>query len=179
MIIVGYPGIGKTWASRTTNGGIIDLDSVYFRDRDDDSGWLGGEKGLRNYIWLIKTLHFYGKTVLISSHKEVREALLAEKDINKKKICYICPDVPMKDAWLSRLYNRWISSTEKKDWFAYKRAIKNYENDVKDMISDRVYGVKVHIVSEEDLKNGLFLYLIRNRIIDYVPGMEVMNEDDD
>lgn len=172
MIIVGYPGIGKTWAARAGYDGIIDLDSVYFRDRDDDRGWLGGEKGLGNYIWLVKKLNSEGKTVLISSHKEVRDRLLAEKDIPRSEICYICPDVLMRDVWLARLYRRWIDTTEKSAWFAYRRAIKNYEKDISDMTSDRVYGVKVHIVDEKDLENGLLLYLLTHKIIKYRPGEE-------
>lgn len=178
MIIVGYPGIGKTWASKCSFNDILDIDSIYFRDRGSENGWLSDGKGLDNYIWLLKTLNLQGKTVMASSHKEVRAKLLDEKGIDKRDIVYICPDPTDKNAWLARLYNRWLDSTEMKDWYAYRRAIKNYELDTKDMISDREKGVRVLVVSEKDLDGGLLLYLIGKKIIKYRIGMEEVEEEE-
>lgn len=175
MIILGYPGIGKSTAAKKMDK-FIDIDSVFFRDRDDSAGWLGGKKGLNGYIWLLRKLNDDGKVVFGSTHKEVRERILKDEGIEKEDVVYICPKAEDKNAWISRLYNRWIDSTEMKDWYAYTRALKEYEKDIKSILEDADEGVRVIQVSEEDLEDGLALYLIRNRIIE---EKEEDDEDED
>lgn len=161
MIIVGYYGIGKSTAA-TKSPGIIDLESKYFRDRKDDLNWLGGKRGVRNYIWMASDLNKAGKIVLLSCDKEVRAELLSRKDIKQRDIIYICPNVEDKDSWMGLLYKRWQNSTEAKDWYAYTRASKNFEDDIKSMSND---NVRIDRITREEVEEGLYSFLVKKGIV--------------
>ena len=164
MIIVGYPGTGKsTMAKKCVE--VVDLESSVFRDRGSKDGWIGGDKGLNSYIWLATNLNDDGKVVCISSHKEVREKLLSDARVDVKDVCYICPKPSEKAKWISHLYDRWIKTTDMKDWYAYTRAQKSFDKDVESMLKDKEKGVKVVEIGVEDLKDGLMLYLIHKGIV--------------
>ena len=137
MILVGYYGIGKSTLCER-NPTFIDLESKFFRDRGNDAGWLGGKKGLNNYIWLIKTFNDSKRHVFVSSDSEIRFALLNEEGINRDDIVYICPEKTLKDIWLSKLYKRWIDTSDKKDWFSYIHATKKYADDIESMKRDHI-----------------------------------------
>ena len=137
MIFVGYYGIGKSSLCER-NPTFIDLESKFFRDRDNDAGWLGGKKGLNNYIWLVRTLNDSGRHVFVSSDSEIRFALLDEKGLDRNEIVYICPEKNLKDVWLSKLYKRWVDTSDKKDWFSYIRATKKYVEDIESMERDHI-----------------------------------------
>jgi len=176
MIISGYPGVGKTTASKHFYD-LVDIESKYFRSRDDGDGWIGGEEGLRRYIWLIRDLNNAGKVVLVSSHKEVRQRLIDDDGIDNEDLIFVCPRVEDESEWQAHLYQRWVDSTEMKDWHAYKRAIKYFKADIEDIMLDKDKGINVVTIKKDDLKEGLMLYLVKNRYVDYVNGMEEIIND--
>lgn len=167
MIIVGYYGIGKSFAAKEDIN-IIDLESKYFRDRDEEDEWLGGKKGVKSYIWLATDLSKSGKVVLISPNKEARQELLARADngeIRRSEIRYICPKPDDKDNWLRLLYKRWQDSTDRKDYYAYKRASKDYEYDIQDMVND---NMPIAWVTRSDVEGDGLYYFIKDNFSDVV-----------
>lgn len=166
MIIVGYYGIGKSEFCKTHQD-YIDLESKYFRS---DNGWLLGNKGLERYIWLIEDLNADGKKIFVSSLKEVRDELLKSKRIDPYvDMAYIYPYADLKDDWLSRLYNRWKESSNEKDWYAYKRAIKNFESDIESLIKDKGntldYPISKEILDKYKIEDAIkhFEFVLGNR----------------
>lgn len=162
MIIVGYYGIGKSFAAKEDIN-LIDLESKYYRDRDSEDGWLGGEKGLKSYIWLATDLSKSGKVVLISANEDIRKELLdrvERGEIRKAEVRYICPRPEDKDEWLSLLYKRWQDSTDRKDYYAYKRASKNYEYDIDSMKKD---NLPIAWIKRSDVEgSGLYSFIMDN-----------------
>ena len=137
MIFVGYYGIGKSTLCER-NPTFIDLESKYFRDRENDVGWLGGSKGLNNYIWLVRSLNDAGRHIFVSSDKDIRQFILNDKGIDKDQVVYICPEKTLKDVWLSKLYKRWVDTSDKKDWFSYIRSTKKFKEDIESMEADNI-----------------------------------------
>ena len=160
MIFVGYYGIGKSTLCER-NPTFIDLESKFFRDRNNDTGWLGGKsKGLNNYIWLVKTLNDSGRHVFVSSDGDIRFALLNEKDLDRNQIVYICPEKNLKDVWLSKLYKRWVDTSDRKDWFSYIHATKKFKEDIESMEADHIKTIWIKD-AEYDL-NDLISGVIKN-----------------
>lgn len=158
MIVIGYYGLGKSSVC-SENPGFIDLESKYFRE---EGSWLGGNSkvGLDRYIWLIEDLNAAGKTVFVSSLKEVRKAIFESKKIDSfLEVAYIYPDLNLKDEWLSRLYNRWKESSLQKDWLAYERATREYPTVIKEMKEEKGnlldYVITKDNIEDFDLKKAV------------------------
>lgn len=131
MIIVGYPGIGKsTLAGRES--GCIDLDSSDFRHVwpcDKSNSWYVG------YCKMAEVLSKQGFTVFVSSHEAVRNVLIARQ---VEDFALIFPSLELKDKWLKRLRTRAKKEdAEPKHVMAYERAVKYYEDDIGEMQRDR------------------------------------------
>ena len=97
MIIVGYQGIGKS--SIAGQNGIIDLESGNF--------WFAGKRRKEWYVYycnIAEHLSRQGYTVMMSSHKEVRDYL---KIYSKQSVYCIFPALELKDEWLKRLKDRY------------------------------------------------------------------------
>lgn len=98
-VISGFPGVGKSFLSTHPNLKISDSDSSKF-------SWI--EKGVRhpdfpqNYINHIKQCMETYDFVLVSSHKEVREAL----EVNGIEYTIYYPSIESKDIYIERYRNR-------------------------------------------------------------------------
>ena len=91
IIICGFAGIGKTYFGKTTNLNVIDLDSSQFSRTDFPN----------NYVKYVKQL-IGENIVMISTHKQVREAL-AKQNIN---FYLIYPSKDQKEDYINRYINR-------------------------------------------------------------------------
>lgn len=90
-VISGFPGVGKSSYVKK-NKDVQDSDSSKFDKAEFP----------QNYIQHIKKCIADGKTVLVSSHKDVRDALIKEK-IN---FTLVYPDKSLKDEYLKRYTER-------------------------------------------------------------------------
>lgn len=99
MIISGFPGVGKTYYSKNTKQSVLDSDSSTF-------SWI--KPGIRNpkfpenYIHHIKQNLDRFDVVLVSSHKTVRDALVA----NGLFFILVYPDRSLKCEYIQRFINR-------------------------------------------------------------------------
>lgn len=126
MIYVGYQGIGKSSISGKNN--CIDLESGNFwvdDKRVDD--WY------KIYVNIAEHLSNQGYRVFMSSHKVVRE------ELNNRGIEFttICPSLNLKEQWLNRLQERFDKTRSMKDFKALKNAEEMYEENIKDLTSER------------------------------------------
>ena len=128
MIIIGYPGIGKsTVCGRDT--GIIDLESSYFSQF--------GENWERNYVKLALELNRAGFDVCVSSHEKVIDDLIL-MTMPDDNVIAIFPDKSLKKLWIKKLDSRWRSSAGEglpryivdKNERALERAEKYFDKDI-------------------------------------------------
>ena len=103
-IILGFPGVGKTYLKEKFKGSdikVLDSDSSNF-DKSDFP---------RNYIEHIRSNIGKFDVILISTHEAVRKAL-HETDIIDKAVITVCyPGAHLKDEWTKRLRDRGNSDT--------------------------------------------------------------------
>ena len=131
MIVIGYPGIGKTTLS-AKNQKVVDLESSSFwKIYTTTENQLGTEKTRPDdwyiyYCQVAQNISSQGFTVFVSSHKEVRDWLATH---NEEPVCAIYPSPDIKDDWLRRLEGRYIVSNSDKDLKAFERAKVSYEED--------------------------------------------------
>lgn len=107
LVISAFPGCGKTYFykkfGRAFN--ILDSDSSEFSWVKDSEGHNTKERNPefpQNYIAHIKDNLNTAEVIFVSSHKEVREALV------KAKIHYVLvyPDISLKQEWIKRFVRR-------------------------------------------------------------------------
>lgn len=120
MIIIGYPGIGKSTLAKKKME-YIDLESCAFMvDGVRSANWHNV------YVQIAKHLSEQGYTVFVSSHAVVREAL---NGIGVPVgACY--PAIEMKDAWIDRLQRRYDESQTAKDYRALMNAKESFEQNI-------------------------------------------------
>lgn len=127
MIIIGFPGIGKSTLSRGIGGKYLDLDSSMFNMYN---------KKIKHwetpYARTAEYLSRKGFHVFVSSHPEVVKALQYSSEI--VIMCFPC--LELKTEWISRLKNRYILSQLTKDKRAIRRASMFYSQDISKMISE-------------------------------------------
>lgn len=119
MIIMGYPGIGKSTYSRESNERVIDLESSLFN------------KDYEQYVRVALDLESQGYIVFVSSHIEVGELLksaIKEDPDLKVGVCYPIRD--LRDQWLKKLKNRYKQTQLIKDMRAMKHCEEYYIADI-------------------------------------------------
>ena len=126
MIYVGYQGIGKSSISGKNN--CIDLESGNF--------WVDGKRiddWYKIYVNIAEHLSNQGYNVFMSSHKVVRD------ELNNRGIEFkaICPSLALKEQWINRLQERFDRTQSTKDFKALKNAEEMYEENIKDLTSER------------------------------------------
>lgn len=116
MIILGYPGIGKSSISKN-NVKYVDFDSSLFPK--DGNWWI-------NYVDKALDLNNQGYVVFMSTHKQVQE------EVCKRGIAalVIYPSLCLHDFWIDKLKDRYKQSKEDSDYRALKRCVQNYAEDI-------------------------------------------------
>lgn len=126
MIYVGYQGIGKSSISGKNN--CIDLESGNF--------WVDGNRvndWYKIYVNIAEHLSNQGYKVFMSSHKVIREEL-TNRGI---EFTVIYPSLKLKEQWIKRLQERYDRTRSTKDFKALKNAQEMYEENIKDLASER------------------------------------------
>ena len=126
MIYVGYQGIGKSSIAGKDN--CIDLESGNFWVDD-----IRNDNWYKEYCNIAEHLSNQGYKVFMSSHKIVRE------ELNNRGIDFIviCPSLTLKDHWVKRLQERFDRTRSTKDFKALKNAEEMYEENIKDLTSEK------------------------------------------
>lgn len=160
MIIIGFPGIGKSTLA-CNNYKFVDLESSYFKTPD-----------ARNDDWVVDYcqsavyLSLHGFIVFVSSHKAVRD-YLAKIHISEP-IVYIFPSERIKEQWVKKLEERYMNSGLDKDYRAFIRARDHYDDDIRELYSDDGISYKWIITNidynlEEEIEE-LFDYIRYSRL---------------
>ena len=127
MIIIGYPGVGKSYAARGSYK-VIDLDSVLQSGEERYGNW---------YLWcanIAVKLSKMGYVVCVSSHKDICFHLTETHE----NVVVAYPIVS-KEIWVKWLRRRWLlngfGDSNSPEYKAYKRAIQYYDDDIKQLKS--------------------------------------------
>lgn len=154
MIIIGFPGIGKSSVTRAYEGdtnttGYIDLES---------SNFIKDENWVKEYCDLAIDLEFQGYNVFVSSHKKVRE-YLAERQGIFPDIVEVFPAIYLYNEWMSRLLYRYSTNPSDKNYRAYKYMENNFHTAIEEMEQDKIIN-KIRITRENmnDLERAMADY---------------------
>lgn len=121
MIIIGYPGIGKSTLA-VGNNKYIDLESSLFNDNE-------GKKPkywYQTYCKIAEDLSTQGYIVFVSCHREVQDYLAASNEI--VALCY--PALELKNQWFQKLLNRYMLYTSDKNLAALTTSLKYYNTHI-------------------------------------------------
>ena len=139
MIIIGYPGVGKTIASNQFTN-VIDFNSVNIAkpkitssvsatltiQRDSDLTVDTKDLEKDTYCNLAESLSRQGYVVCVSSHEFVTKYF-----IKSKEEVYTCsPDKAMKTRWIQMLRRRYIEDDSVENYNAYLRAVDHFDEDI-------------------------------------------------
>lgn len=145
MIIVGYQGIGKS-SLAGRNYKYIDLESGNF--------WVDGKRAddwYKPYCQIAEHLSQQGYVVFTSSHEVVRNQLANSQET--VVVCY--PTIGLKDEWIKKLEDRYITSGLEKDYKALMNAKDRYVENIQELencglikmtISSMSYDLEASIV---------------------------------
>ena len=126
MIIIGFPGIGKSTLSRGIGGKYLDLESSMFSvNKEKIKNWEVP------YTRTAEYLSRKGFDVFVSSHPEVSKALEFCSEI--VVMCF--PSLDLRDEWITRLKKRFAESQLPKDKRAARHAAMNYVKDIQNMMA--------------------------------------------
>lgn len=118
MIIIGYPGVGKTTAAKKYNN-VIDLD-------------ISNTIDVETYCRIAEKLSKDGYTVCVNSKAPVQEFFMCSTE----QVYAVYPIKSIKFYWTQHLRNRYISEDTDKNLNAYKRVVSCFDDDI-DMLSNR------------------------------------------
>lgn len=156
MIVVGYPGIGKsTLAGRDHK--YIDLESENF--------WIDGERAgdwYKPYCKIAEHLSEQGYIVFVSSHETVRQYLVEN---SKELVVLVYPSIELKDVWIDKLEKRYIKSGLEKDYKALMNAKYSYVENIRELQESCIeYKLEINKLSY-DLES--MLIHLKNQIGDF------------
>lgn len=128
MIIMGYPGIGKTTLAQKSTKRVIDLESSLFK------------KNYTQYVQVAYSLHKQGYCVFVSTHIEVGEELKKlKKEDPELSVGVVYPKRELKDLWIQKLKQRAETSLKDKimpiseidkNLRAYQHCSENFISDI-------------------------------------------------
>lgn len=157
MIVVGYPGIGKsTLAGRDYK--YIDLESENF--------WIDSERAedwYKPYCKIAEHLSEQGYIVFVSSHEAVRQYL---EENSREVVVLVYPSIELKDEWIDKLKKRYISSKLNKDYKALINACEDgYVKNIKEL-QESCIKHKLEIIKIDYDLEAMLIHL-RNEIERY------------
>lgn len=165
MIIIGYPGIGKSTLVKNQDNN----DDYHYIDLENSRFWVQGEYGRRRdpawaeiYVKIAIDLESQGNDVFVSSHEEVRRALIKYASVEGGPcVISICPAIELRDDWLGKLEDRFNKSGLKKD--------EDTLNYVREHFTENILAMKndpIDCYSIDDITYSLpeILYGIRDYI---------------
>lgn len=152
LIIVGFPGIGKSTLAKNIDN-VIDLESSWFPKVE---GWAN------TYCTVANELCAEGFIVCVSSHAEVRKALVEQYAQYQNLIVLIYPSVCLYDDWIIKLEDRYNNTGLEKDARALNYMRNNYFNAVQEMEDTYIQNSTVFDRRElksidYDLKGAIYL----------------------
>ena len=125
MIIVGYPGIGKSTLCQHREN-CIDLESNCF-DKSNKQWY-------KDYCNVAVDLHKQGNIVLVSNHHLVYKELSSKDVLNSTNLVFVFPSLQLGRVWISKLYDRYTRESTNKNYNAYQRALNHYTEDITSLI---------------------------------------------
>lgn len=128
MIIIGFPGIGKSTLA-CNNYEFVDLESSYFKTPD-----VRNEDWVIEYCKLAEFLSKNGSIVFVSSHKVVRD-YIAKVHTDELVAC-VFPSERIREQWIKKLEDRYMNSGLDKDYRAFIRARDYYDDDIRELYAD-------------------------------------------
>ena len=137
MIIIGYPGIGKSTLAVGDNK-YIDLESSLFNDEE-------GKKPKywhQTYCKIAEDLSKQGYIVFVSCHKEVQDYLSTSNEL--VALCY--PSLELKNLWFGKLLSRYEQDSSDKNLAALATSVKNYKTHIT-ALNDSPYEHKIVLSS--------------------------------
>ena len=156
MIVVGYPGIGKsTLTGRDYK--YIDLESGNF--------WIDGRRAddwYKPYCKIAEHLSAQGYIVFVSSHEVVRQYLVEN---SRELVVLVYPSIELKDVWIDKLEKRYIKSGLEKDYKALMNAKYSYVENIRELQESCIeYKLEINKLSY-DLES--MLIHLKNQIGDF------------
>ena len=134
MIVIGYPGVGKStlaWSYKE----YVDLESSTFFNGDERP-----EDWYVYYCKIAEDLSKQRKVVFVSSHK----AVMDELHNSHEKVVIVYPTSFLKEDWIKKLQDRYDNTHSDKDLKAYLRAKEHYDEDIKLMKSYNFRKVELY-----------------------------------
>lgn len=150
MIIIGYPGVGKTSLAGRYNQ-YIDLESSHFNDSFGEKrpGWF------ITYCRIAEDLSKQGYRVFVSCHKEVQEYFSKSNEY----IIVLYPAIELKEQWLDRVKRRFENDPSVKN----KKAMENVE---------KYWDIQINSLRNSPFENKLVLddmtYTLDNEIDNFI-----------
>ena len=135
MIIIGYPGVGKSTASKMFRE-VVNLNSTFFDNKE-------------LYCNVAIELSKQNLLVCVSSHKEVVECLLKSDE----PICVVYPNKNLKSAWVNIVRNRYLGDKTDENYKALMRVWEHFESDIS-FLSETPFD-KIELNDGEFLANKL------------------------
>lgn len=154
MIIIGYPGIGKSTLAGKDHK-YIDLESSNFKiDGERSKDWY------KVYCKVAEDLSKQGYIVFVSCHSVVREML---RD-SMEDVAVIFPAPSLGDEWTAKLKDRYEKTNSYKDKMAYERTKDYFYEDITDLWKCDI-PYKIHLIDMDYDLEAMIIHLINNDIL--------------
>lgn len=158
MIIIGYPGIGKSSISNSDTRCInLESSNFFVNDKRPDDWY-------RYYIQIAQHLSAQGYTVFVSSHKVVRDEL---KATNAKDVAVCFPNANLKEQWLERLCDRYKRTRLDKDLRAAMNVEQNYLSNIVELYDEAIKNGWMMLVigtTDYDLYTDVVIPALKRRV---------------
>ena len=126
MIIIGYPGVGKTSLAGRYNQ-YIDLESSHFNDSFGEKrpGWF------ITYCRIAEDLSQQGYRVFVSCHNGVQEYFSKSEEY----VMIVYPSLKLKDVWVKKIRERFEREPSLKNAKALQTVDEYYDTHIKSLMN--------------------------------------------